>query len=44
MSDYDLERRFGGLKRLYGDEALNIISSKSVMVVGIGGVVAAYIQ
>ena len=38
MSDYDLERRFGGLKRLYGDEALNIISSKSVMVVGIGGV------
>lgn len=38
MAEYDLERRFGGLKRLYGDEALNIISSKSVMVVGIGGV------
>lgn len=36
--DYDLERRFGGLKRLYGDQALNIISSKSVMVVGVGGV------
>lgn len=38
MAEYDLERRFGGLKRLYGDEALNIIGSKSVMVVGIGGV------
>lgn len=38
MAEYDLERRFGGLKRLYGDKALNIISSKSVMVVGVGGV------
>lgn len=38
MDDYDLERRFGGLKRLYGAEALDIISSKSAMVVGIGGV------
>ena len=38
IDGYDLERRFGGLKRLYGDEALNIITSKSVMVVGIGGV------
>lgn len=38
MASYDLERRFGGLKRLYGDDALAIVSSKSVMVVGIGGV------
>lgn len=38
IGDYDLERRFGGLKRLYGDAALNIMSSKSAMVVGIGGV------
>lgn len=38
LCGYDLERRFGGLKRLYGESALDIISSKSVMVVGIGGV------
>lgn len=38
MSEYDLERRFGGLKRLYGEQALDLIGSKSVMVVGIGGV------
>ncbi|MDO5667503.1 MAG: tRNA threonylcarbamoyladenosine dehydratase [Alcaligenaceae bacterium] len=38
MSDFDLERRFGGLKRLYGDQALHIIAAKAVMVVGIGGV------
>lgn len=35
---YDVERRFGGLKRLYGESALDIIGAKSVMVVGIGGV------
>ena len=38
LHDYDLARRFGGLKRLYGESALDIIGAKSVMVVGLGGV------
>lgn len=38
LHDYDLARRFGGLKRLYGESALDMIGAKSVMVVGLGGV------
>lgn len=38
MEAYDSERRFGGLKRLYGADALSIVGSKSVLVAGIGGV------
>ncbi len=34
----DTERRFGGLKRLYGDDALSRFADVSVCVVGIGGV------
>lgn len=34
----DLERRFGGLRRLYGDEGYARIRSARVAVVGVGGV------
>ena len=34
----DLERRFGGLRRLYGDTAYERIRRASVVVVGVGGV------
>jgi tRNA A37 threonylcarbamoyladenosine dehydratase len=34
----DLERRFGGLRRLYGDAAYERIRAASVAVVGLGGV------
>ena len=36
--DSDLERRFGGIGRLYGDAALAAFRNSSVAVVGIGGV------
>ena len=36
--DADLERRFGGLRRLYGDVAYERIRSAHVAVVGVGGV------
>jgi tRNA A37 threonylcarbamoyladenosine dehydratase len=36
--DADLERRFGGLRRLYGDAAYARIRSAHVVVVGVGGV------
>jgi len=34
----DFKRRFGGISRLYGDEALELFSRTHVCVVGIGGV------
>lgn len=34
----DLERRFGGLRRLYGDAAYQTLRAASVAVVGLGGV------
>ncbi|MFA7281887.1 MAG: tRNA cyclic N6-threonylcarbamoyladenosine(37) synthase TcdA [Sterolibacterium sp.] len=37
-TETDFERRFGGIARLYGDEALARFSGKHVCVVGIGGV------
>ncbi|HNJ76531.1 MAG TPA: tRNA threonylcarbamoyladenosine dehydratase [Azospira sp.] len=36
--DSDLERRFGGIGRLYGDAALAAFRNASVAVIGIGGV------
>src|SRR5689334_13527786 len=36
--DAELERRFGGLRRLYGDIAYARIRSAHVVVVGVGGV------
>lgn len=36
--DSDLERRFGGIGRLYGDAALAAFRKASVAVIGIGGV------
>ena len=36
--DADLERRFGGLRRLYGDAAYARIRAAHVAVVGVGGV------
>jgi tRNA A37 threonylcarbamoyladenosine dehydratase len=36
--DADLERRFGGLRRLYGDAAYARIRAAHVVVVGVGGV------
>jgi len=36
--DADLERRFGGLRRLYGDAAYSRIRSAHVAVIGVGGV------
>lgn len=35
---FDRERRFGGLKRLYGTEGANKLRQASVCIVGIGGV------
>lgn len=34
----DLERRFGGIRRLYGDDALRHFQAAHICVVGIGGV------
>lgn len=36
--DIDLERRFGGLRRLYGDEGYGRIRAARVAIVGVGGV------
>ena len=36
--DADLERRFGGLRRLYGDAAYARLRAARVAVVGLGGV------
>ena len=36
--DADLERRFGGLRRLYGDAAYLRIRAAHVAIVGVGGV------
>ena len=36
--DADLERRFGGLRRLYGDAAYQRMRAATVAVVGLGGV------
>lgn len=38
MSDVDRARRFGGIARLYGDEALVRLSDAHAVVVGVGGV------
>jgi tRNA threonylcarbamoyladenosine dehydratase len=38
MDSADLERRFGGLRRLYGDAGYARIRSAHVVVVGVGGV------
>jgi shikimate 5-dehydrogenase len=38
MNLVDLDRRFGGLKRLYGVEPAQRIAQSHVMVVGVGGV------
>jgi len=37
-TDADLERRFGGLRRLYGDAGYRALRSGRVAVVGVGGV------
>lgn len=37
-TDVDLERRFGGLRRLYGDEGYARVRGARVAVVGLGGV------
>ncbi|MDS1140692.1 tRNA threonylcarbamoyladenosine dehydratase [Pusillimonas sp. SM2304] len=37
-SSFDLQRRFGGLERLYGPESLGRLSDAHVAVAGIGGV------
>ncbi|MDQ6627456.1 MAG: tRNA threonylcarbamoyladenosine dehydratase [Pseudomonadota bacterium] len=37
-ADADLERRFGGLRRLYGDTAYRRIRAARIAVVGVGGV------
>ena len=37
-ADGDLERRFGGLRRLYGDAAYRRIRAAHVAIVGVGGV------
>jgi len=34
----DMERRFGGIRRLYGDRALEIFRQSHVCIIGIGGV------
>lgn len=36
--DADLERRFGGLRRLYGDAAYERVRASRIAVVGVGGV------
>ena len=38
LADADLERRFGGLRRLYGDTAYDRIRAARIAVVGVGGV------
>jgi len=38
MEDADLERRFGGVRRLYGEEAACRIAQAHIGIVGIGGV------
>ncbi|MCK9260002.1 MAG: tRNA threonylcarbamoyladenosine dehydratase [Azoarcus sp.] len=38
LTDMDFERRFGGIGRLYGDQALARLSASTVCIVGIGGV------
>jgi tRNA A37 threonylcarbamoyladenosine dehydratase len=38
VDDADLERRFGGLRRLYGDAAYRSIRAAHVAVIGVGGV------
>lgn len=38
MSEADLQRRFGGVSRLYGEETATRLSNAHVCVVGIGGV------
>lgn len=38
MSDADFERRFGGLRRLYGVDGAQAVFESHVVVVGIGGV------
>ena len=38
VSDADLERRFGGLRRLYGDAGYARIRAAHVVVIGVGGV------
>jgi tRNA A37 threonylcarbamoyladenosine dehydratase len=37
-ADIDIERRFGGIARLYGDGALNAFRQAHVCVIGVGGV------
>ena len=36
--EVDLERRFGGIIRLYGEKKFRLIQNSHVCVVGIGGV------
>jgi len=38
VADADLERRFGGLRRLYGDAGYESIRAAEVAVIGLGGV------
>ena len=38
MVEVDFERRFGGVKRLYGDAGLNKLNAAHILVIGIGGV------
>ncbi len=38
MSEGDYQRRFGGIRRLYGDEAFRHLSRLHVCVIGLGGV------
>ena len=38
LDDADLERRFGGLRRLYGDAAYARLRAAHIVVVGVGGV------
>ncbi len=38
MSDADAERRFGGLRRLYGDDGYARIRAARIAIVGVGGV------
>ena len=35
---YDFERRFGGVKRLYGEQALSRFADAHIVIIGIGGV------
>ena len=38
MDDFDFQRRFGGIARLYGQQGLDNFSKAKVAVIGIGGV------